>query len=385
MMRNRTVIYLHETEPHASWVIMDKSQKIIQSVSHADLHTLSHTEDSDVYVFVPAQDILLTEAILPKLTRQRLLQALPFALEEQLIADVSELHFAIGEQQADGNLPVAVVSQQKMASWLNLLSDAKIAARALIPAIFVLPDIANQWQINIDGEHCIIRTGKFSGFACEKENLETLLELKLAEELDRQSIQLNRTHFSPSQLLEKITPTIDSLPNINLLQGAYHPKPQSAQIKKIWILASLLAIGWVATNVFGELVSFYMLNHQANKINTAINQIYHSNFPQSKSIVTPRERMTEKLHAVSGESNKNNVLAILGHLGKALAEARGIRILNLDYREQKMVLEVSAGAFDNIDTLTHLLTQQGLGIKQQNATTEGSQVKATLLISAGAA
>lgn len=385
MKQERLFIYLHARDAQASWIITDDTHKIIQSVADGDLNQLTNTDDKDVYVIVPAQDVLLTQATLPKLSRQRLLQALPFALEEQLIDDVDTLHFAIGEQQSDGNLSVAIISRQKITAWLENLAALGIAPRALIPAIFLLPYMPSHWQINTDHHHCLVRTGKFSGFACELDNLEILLELKLNEEPEKGTLNLIRTHLSEQQLLERSTGEWLSSPWINLLQGSYQAKPPSTKTKKIWQYAAYLAIACVTIGFFNHLVSFFMLNRQANKIEAEINQIYMRNFPQAKSIVAPRERMEDKIRKLAGQAHKNNLLALLGELGKGLSEAPGIRIQNMDFREQQLTLEVTAATFDNLDAFTRSLSQQGLAVKQQNAATVGEQVKATLMIRAGAA
>lgn len=384
MMQKSMIIYLHSTNGSiASWISLDENNSILESVAEGDLNQLSVAKDCDVYVVVPAQDVLLTQAELPKLTRQRLLQALPFALEEQLIDDVNDLHFAIGDYQADGTLPVAVVSKQKMTFWLNLLEQRGIAPQAFIPAIFALPVPEHDWQINTYDNQCVIRTGKMSGFACEQDNLETLLKLKLAELPENQVIDLVRTQFSYLELLEKLANTIQSLHFINLLQGVHQAKPQSTKIRKIWFAAGYILLACIALAFISNIFSFFILHHQANKLETEINQIYKRNFPQASSVVAPRERMAEKLRTVSGQASKNNIFAVLGKLGKSMTDSHGVRIQNLDFREQQLTLEVSAATFDNLDSFIRVLTQQGLTVKQQNAAAVGTQVKATLLIRAG--
>ena len=47
-------------------------------------------------VIVPSEDVLVTTVTLPKMNRSRLLQAIPYALEEQVIEDVDTMHFAAG-------------------------------------------------------------------------------------------------------------------------------------------------------------------------------------------------------------------------------------------------------------------------------------------------
>ncbi len=55
-----------------------------------------------VTVLVPATSVLLTHVSLPVKNRQRLLQAIPFALEEQLASDIDMQHFVLGQQGHDG-------------------------------------------------------------------------------------------------------------------------------------------------------------------------------------------------------------------------------------------------------------------------------------------
>ncbi len=379
----KSVIYINtQTHLHADWVLFNDENQVVQSVLQGDINQFAvGAKNSDIFVIVPGQDILLTDATLPKLSRQRLLQALPFALEEQLIDDVTHLHFAIADYQSDGTLPVAIVANEKMQAWLQIFSALNLSPRAFIPSEFLLPATSDQWQINISDNECIVRTGKFSGFVCEKDTLNTLIELKLTE--TEQKPVLNETHFSMQQLLEKTGGTLS--PQINLLQGVYQPKIKGTKIKTIWILGSLLILAWAAFAIFGNLVSLFILEHHSDKIESAINQIYKRNFPQATSIIAPRQRMTEKLHTLSGQAGKNNFLVLIAILGKSLADAPKVHIQNLDYRDQIMTIEVKASAFENLDALTKSLTAKGLSVKQQNAATEGTEVKATILVRGGLA
>jgi general secretion pathway protein L len=382
-MQKRIIIYLYSAETFsASWIILDENLQIIQSVSQGDINNLTAAEDSDVYIVVPAHDVLLTQVTLPKLSHQKVLQALPFALEEQLIDDVTELHFATGPHQ-DGNFPVAVVSQKKMLDWLAICEQKNLSPRAFIPAMFLLPFIQQNWLVNIS-EECVVRTGEFSGFGCEKDNLDTLLDLRLEEEPNRDTIKIVRSHATEQQLLEKNAFDITSLSYINLLQGRFQPKVQSSKTKKIWLYAAYLAIACVVLAFFSDIVSYAALHHQNSKIESKINAIYKKQFPQATSIIAPRQRMEEKLRTLSGQASKNNLLAILSELGKSLKDMPGIHIQNLDFRERQLTLEVSAATSDNLDNFTRSLTSQGLTVKQQNAAIVGTQVKATLIIHAGA-
>lgn len=383
MMQKYIIIYLHtlnETEGvAASWIIVDTSGTITTTVHRGDLSQLVVPAELPSYVIIPMQDILLTSAHLPKLSRQQLMQALPYALEEQLIDDIANLHFAIGSYQPDQSLPIAVVSKQKMTAWLHLLGQLNITPRALIPAVFVLPYTEHSYHINCDHDNCLVRVSKWGGFACEQDNVETLLDLQP----NQTTIDVIRTNYSTQQLLEKLPTDIERVSFINLLQHAYQAKPQSTKIKKHWLIAGYLALVWVALTLATQAVSFFILHHKTSQIETQINQIYKQNFPNASSVVAPRERMTEKLHSLSKRAN-NGFLVLLSELGNSLQKNPGIHIKNLDFREQQITLELTAATFDNVDTLIQHLKQKGLAVKQQNAAESGTQVTTTLLIRAGA-
>ena len=149
-MSKRTIIYLHAAElAQASWIVCDNGQ-IEHNTLRGHLADLPEIDkQAEITLIVPANDVLLTTATLPKLNRHRLLQALPFALEEQLIDDVNELHFAIASHQTDGTLPVAIVARKKMAEWLALCQQYAIVPAQLYSAIFSLPFTEKTWSAAI--------------------------------------------------------------------------------------------------------------------------------------------------------------------------------------------------------------------------------------------
>ncbi len=342
-----------------------------------DLTIITH--EHEVIVIVPAQDVLLLQANLPKLNRQRLQQALPYTLEEQLIDDVSELHFATGEYQENNTYPVAVVAQQKMETWLNTLKSADISPTIMIPSSLALPAEKDHWYIAMHGTSAIVRTGSFTGFACDKNNLQTLLELTLSES----AIKPNITNLSEQQFLENIPNWIAANPVINLLQGNYQAKRKVTQIKKTWLLASYLVAAWLGVALFSNIISSIILHYQVSSAETAINQIYKRNFPQATAVVSPKEQMAKKLNQVSTAANNNHFLTLLGFVSHLLSPTMGVHLHNLEFRDNQLNLTVSATTFDNLDALTNALTQQGLIVKQQNAAIADARVNANLLISEG--
>src|SRR6185437_4091093 len=122
--QKRIVIYIHQLNPFdVSWIILSDHSEIQERVLHGDLIALNTQINSlEVHTIIPGQDVLLTQAELPKLTRERLLQALPYAVEEKLIDDISNLHFSIGKLSSH-TVPTAIINKKKLEAYLKKLSE----------------------------------------------------------------------------------------------------------------------------------------------------------------------------------------------------------------------------------------------------------------------
>jgi general secretion pathway protein L len=400
----KIIVYLHNADLSLlSWAIINDNGVPQKITAQGDMQTLAAAaSNKEVIVIAPPEDVLLVEAKLPKLNRQRMLQALPFALEEQLLTDISELHFAVGEYQANNTLPVAIIAKTKIEAWLKTLKEAGIEPTSLIPAPLILPLSANDWYIQLRDDSAIVRTGLYSGFACDKHNLEALITLNKAEQTETpHAIYLINNSAAPffaekeglkewvteKRLTDKqqFSDTAQQCesPVINLLQGDFQAKRTTSHSKKIWLLAAYVAAGWLALILVGNIISYFILHHEYNKIDTAINAIYTHNFPQAASIVAPKKRMTEKLNNLMNQNHKNRLLVWMAYIGKDMNNTNTIKIRQLDYRNSLLNLEISAPNFENIDSFTQALTQQSLSVKQQNVAASGKEVKGALLITDG--
>jgi type II secretion system protein L len=78
--------------------------------------------DLPAIVIIPSEDVLLTQVNIPaKVKGQQRMQAIAAMLEEELLQDVDQLHFAAGKIDSQGNIPVAVINKATLAQWLQRL------------------------------------------------------------------------------------------------------------------------------------------------------------------------------------------------------------------------------------------------------------------------
>ncbi|MEM7279720.1 MAG: type II secretion system protein GspL, partial [Pseudomonadota bacterium] len=111
-----------------------------------------------ISVLLPASEILLTSADIPA-KGARLLQALPFALEEQLADDVDKLHFAAGTRRSSGRTPVAVIRRDQLQDFLDKLDEAGIKPSGIYAETQGLARIPGTISLLIDGDNLLLNDG----------------------------------------------------------------------------------------------------------------------------------------------------------------------------------------------------------------------------------
>jgi len=395
--QKRIVINIHQSEPlDVSWAIMDDLDTIT-TVIHGDLTALAEkVTHYPVHVIIPGQDVLLLQAELPQLSRERARQAIPHALEDKLIDEIEYLHFAIPDERTQGATSVAIISKKKIEMYLHLLQSYGIKPHTIVPTMLVLPCIKNQWFVSCYSEMVYVRTQPFEGFACDISNLFVFLQDQLSKITEKpecihiekssttvfdfhfDAVTINNTVLNEASWLERTAILLDENPHINLLQGNYHSNVTSVKSKKIWAWTGILAIAWIIVLFVSQLSIFFILSHSKKLSEREISALYYQQFPTATSVIAPRERMESALRKISND--KNNFLLFMGIWGNSLSKITDIHIISFIYQENQLNVVVLAKSFDILDIFIQDLNKQGLKAKQQNATTMGTEVKATIFI-----
>ena len=399
-MQERLIIFLHSHDlQHPSWVLCEDEtfKKVVYLGEPTELTNIA--SNKEIILIVPAEDVLLTSTQLPKMSRSKLIQALPFALEEQLIDDIDTLHFAPIDKKNDDNLPVAVVSKEKMQMWLSQCQEWKITVDMLIPLTLALPVTENAWHVFIH-ETAVVRTNTYFGFACEIPNLSQLITLTLANNTEipeiiylhnftgksitrnlNIAIDVKEEMHKAEKMLTIAAATLENYPPINLLQGSFRNKNSKfTQTKQLLKILTYLGIAALVLLIAYPTVSYIILKPRLSELSTGIKEIYQRNFPNSKTMVAPQMRLEEKLQALGGNTTQNKFLFILGYIGKAKNHTPSIQFKRMDYVNNQLTLELIAPSSEDFSKFTDYLISQKLNVKQQNATISGTKVNATVVI-----
>lgn len=221
-MSKLLILYLHKTGS-ITWVLKDNQGRLLKQQEASDPSTLTKYRNINSIVFVPAEDILLTSITLPKITANNLKKAIPFAIEEQLLEDINNVHIVSGSIQTDGSLPVAVIAKQAMKCWLGLLKKYNIYPSVLTSIVFAVPI----QKANFIDESCIIRTDRFAGISCHVDHLPILAK----------DLQVKQ-----ATILEVLSSFSSQQEYINLLQGDYKIKKNKVDLFVLFLcVISLLS------------------------------------------------------------------------------------------------------------------------------------------------
>lgn len=399
-MPNKLIVRLeaqHLQTP--SWVVINTANEVTQLVLNGDPALLSDlAKDKDITVIVPGEDVFLTTITLPKMSRSKLLQAIPFALEDQIIEDVEAMHFALGEVKPGEPLSVVVVSNSKMQAWLDLLQAWRLAPEAILPSMLTIPVLPAAWQVAIDAS-VMVRMSTQAGFVCDADNISEMLLLAMSsatippEQINVTTIHhhsvrwsvpatINQALITREELLKLQAVTALQETPINLMQGDFAGK-KSRRLPKLTRVLSIglyLLIAWVVGLFLYPVVSFSILSERDIEIKQQMQAIYKQHFPTATSMIAPKDRMQQKLNSLTDSIGDNRMLLLMATIGKGLAQSSGVQIKRLNYQANMMTLEIAATSSEVFAHFTDALTQQGLRVKQENAALSGSRVNATLQI-----
>ena len=138
-------------------------------------------DDSQLVLLAAAEHCTLKQCQYEDSEYKLLRQILPYQLEEELLADVENLHFALG-QAAQNQAPVAIINRDLLAQWIADFAEQGLEIQRIVPEVIMLPWLDNQWTLLVDDQRWLIRTGQYSGFAMEAELAILTLQLLASEQ-----------------------------------------------------------------------------------------------------------------------------------------------------------------------------------------------------------
>jgi len=335
----------------------------------------------EIVVLVSAEDVLLANAQLAARSRAQLLQALPYAIEDQLLAPAEELHFAAA-RSVDGHVGVAVVARATLRGWLDRLADAGIRPDVLLPESLALPATPEQSGMLVEHARAIVRLAPWSAFAC------SLAELPdwLARVHGAASAPLSVHDFRAAPALALPVPIAhyherrrDPLawlagglaqPPLNLLEGEFAPRHRRARDVHWWRVAAALAAACIVLAFAGLGVDVLRLSRASTRMDTQARDMVRHAFPDVDAAqlarLSPQQLVRGRLERLQGGADSGGLLHVLGDIGPVLAGVTRIQTRGMEYRNGILELALRAPDVAALD-----------GVREQLAMVPGVKAEVT--------
>ena len=366
----------------------------------APLATLREMAGQRFSVVIPGQSVLLIEAMAPRRNRGAWRNALPYALEDQLATDVERLHFALGPTAADGTTSVAVVDTEVLHQHLDPLQAAGLNVQAVIPDTLLLPLPEAGWSLlhSPDSAQTLVRTGRYSGFACEPALLPPLLTLALEQattppaqlQIWGQPPPLADTAVStvilpaPAERLALLYPGVASATALNLLQGAFSPSAHFYRWLRPWRTAAVLSGLLLAASVVQTSVNYWQLQRQRDELQSMIEQTFRQAVPDVQRIVNPRVQLAHRLQQVTGSTaTDGEFLRLLVYTSDILREFPELSLQALRFRAGRLEFDLHGGSLEQLEQLQQRLRSSAGYQAQLQASVREDQVISRLTVMAG--
>jgi general secretion pathway protein L len=344
-------------------------------------------------VLAPGIECLLATVRIPGHSRKKLLQAVPYALEEQVSDEVENLHFAVAAVAEDGAWPVAVISRRYMETLQQQVAEAGLDVQQVIPELLAVPYQDNATSVLLDNELALVRTGPAAGYAVDTENLGLLLTLREDTDAD-QPLPALRVFAMPGTVLpeqieydgevtlepyagdplEVLAQGLDASP-INLLQGRFSRAAEWGQALRPWrATAALLLAGIVVSNVAMG-IDYYRLSRESAQLRAQIEETFKTALPEVRRIVNPRVQMQQQLDKLQrGSGGGADFLTLLAQSAAVLKGRQGVDVTAATFRAGRLDVDLTVSDLQLLDQLKQALMQNSsLEVEIQSATTGTDQ------------
>ena len=377
----------------AEWIVVDDNGT---RRSHPTAGTLAEAAASvrnrPVIVLLPATEILTTTVDLPVRGGARLNTALPYALEEQVAADVDDMHFAAGDKRESGLRPVAAVARATLDAWLEQLDEVGIQPWKLIPENYGVARVPGTMSVLVDGSRVMFNDGQDVEFVlegatpsdalvaagqltdrhedddvpeqsghlvvwCNAEEEERLSHDWIALRHELNSVDIN---LLPDGALARLAVTVASGQGVNLLQGRYGPKADYGSWLRPWRAAAMLLLGLGVIGFAAKGVDYYRLTQEQAELKTQFTQELRQIRPgDNREILDPVGVVTSIKRGLGATTAPQVFLPSLKELSAAIAQNSNASVEAISYRAGVIDVRLSSPDVETVGNIQKAISASG--------------------------
>ncbi len=379
-MADYQVIQLRD---HSScrWVSIDNAGMRKSEVGEGSIEQAAASNDGrPVIALLPSDDVLTLTTEL-RARGNKLLNALPFALEDFVADDVDDLHFAPGTRLDNGLLPVAVVASAKLDAWLALLRDHGLAVEKVIPEYHGVSDVPNTLSLYIEGDTLMFNDGKGLQFTMsgvrpvdvlatagyiehdnEDDDRPTALQVYCDENAEsafsndwdalRHELDSVDVLVLSEGALPRLAAAVATGAGVNLLKGPYAGKTATADLVRPWRMAAMLVAALLFTGFVGKVADYIRLGEEEAALKARFTEEYRSIRPNDRrEIMDPVGTVVSVRRSLGDASGAGSVfLPSMQQVASALGGSNS-QIEAISYRAGVIDIRLTAPDVASLDRI----------------------------------
>lgn len=337
---------------------------------------------SSIDVLVPSELVFATTLELPAKSRAQAEKAAPFAIEDQLAANIDDMHVALVDQGGPQRWPMLCIARSALDEILEDLRLRGITPNRLVPDAECLPEADAPCLFNL-GSRSLVRLSRERVFACDSGQLPNLLECggaKLSE--------LNRIDWEPGKFaLDILARHYARARRANLLTGRFRSSDrQELAQARWWRWLGVAAAAWLVLAMTTMGLEVLRAKGRLAALNDGMVAAYRFAVPGAQNVPNPVAQMQSALRVAEGSSSTEGGVGLLALVAPHLAQRPQVVLKSVAYQNGALELLVIAPDIGQLDGLRESLAATATGRKVElvSANSLDTGIEGRLRIGGGA-
>ncbi len=374
-----------------------------------------------VWLLLPGIKVVTRELEYTEKEKKHLRNLLPFQLEDSVVGDIDDLHFAIGEA-AKGKVTVSYTDKNWLREIFQQLASIGLeisrcwSAPTLLPLALPASALASNdvtieeldgpaiatWVVALQDGVVNLRFGEQKGFTLPKGHFLAALGMLLNAQgltnnlpnlvLRASSEEELKVLFNllPANLAEHVRAEIvvDEWQldfegrAIDLCQAEFSQRLPIERWLKLWRNLGILALVTLVVYVSVLILHSYKLNRENIQIRQQTETLFRTAEPHGPAD-NPEKKLRIKLASMQPKVETGSVVSLLAGILPLIASSPDVVVKSISYMADsgEMNINVQTHSFNSIDALRQAIVGQGFNAELLSANAQGEINTARLKIS----
>jgi len=396
----RIYVSLLNLPQRCQWILINNDREPVSGEGLlADLP--KHAEQ--VQLVLPAAEVLITSAQLPKTAKNNTGSVLAYAIEEETVSepDSNQVHWLGAARDAKNIL--SVIDKAGLMRWQKALAAVGIHDYEIYCETLMLPYGSGEWSLAWNGIEGFIRTGEFEGAATDRGDSDTaplslhlMLEEAKARNAEPDSIAIYTTTSGVTPDIKKwshdLGVSVRAAGNWDWRSASLNTTTRLTRTEQRWRAFSGIALRlrpalWIIAAVLlihasALVIDWSSLSNEKHKVRQRMESRFRDVFPDAVAVTDPSLQMRRKLsemHDNMDQPDSGNFLYMIEPIASAIKELPKNTVHAMSYENGRVVIELTAISDQDTQKITDKLLTSGMSVEKSPVTTRATSDVTVLL------